>query len=111
MVLTVKQLMEDIPLTLINEPKTISKTINKLFASDLLSHVIGYAEENDILITVLNNINVLGVASLLELSGVIFTHNPNVKPDIIKRANKLDLPLFSTPLSTAEVIKKIASLE
>ncbi|MEC9485749.1 MAG: DRTGG domain-containing protein [Candidatus Izemoplasma sp.] len=98
-------------LTLVNEDSNDTQTINKLFASDLLSHVIGYAEEHDVLITVLNNINVLGVASLLDLSAVIFTHNAKIKPDIITRANDLNLSLFITPLSTADIIKQLASLE
>ncbi len=108
--LTVNEMMQNMPLTLVNKPKTVSRPINKLFASDLLSHVIGYAEEYDVLITVLNNINVLGVASLLDLSAVIFTHNAKIKPEIIERANDLDLPLFTTPLSTADIVQKIASL-
>lgn len=95
--------------TLINEGNTLNE-INKVFSSDLLSHVMGFAEENDILITVLNNINVLGVASLLDFSGVIFSHNTAVNETIIKKANELQIPLIKTYLTTAETVVKLRDL-
>lgn len=95
-------------LTNIKELKLISdgnlnNEIHSIFACDLLSHVMGHGKENQILITVLNNINVIGVASLLDLSGVIFTHNTKVSEAVKEKANELEIPLFVTPLSTAEV--------
>jgi predicted transcriptional regulator len=92
--------------TLINQVD-INSQINKLFASDLLSHAMGNAQENDLFITVLNNVNVLGVASLLDFSGVIFTHNISVNDAIIKKANELNIPLIKTSLSTVQVVIKL----
>jgi len=96
----VNDLLKDPDFTLINQ-SDINKEINNVFACDLLSHAMGFAAENDLLITVLNNINVLGVASLLEFSGVVFSHNINVNDAIIKKANELDIPLIKTRLTTA----------
>ena len=93
--------------TLINEPVALENTINKLFASDLMSHVMGFAETSDCLITVLNNINVLGVASLLDFTGVIFSHGVKVNEQIIKKANELEIPLLQTRLTTVEVIETL----
>jgi serine kinase of HPr protein (carbohydrate metabolism regulator) len=78
--------------------------IHNVFASDLLSHVMGFAGESDVLITVLNNINVLGVASLLDFSGVIFSHNVNVNETVINKAVELEIPLIKTKLSTADAV-------
>lgn len=81
--------------------------ISGVFASDLLSHVMGNAKEGQVLITVLNNINVLGVADLLDLSAVVFTHNTKVNQPIIDKANDLDIPLFTTPYTTAEFVVEL----
>ena len=78
--------------------------INNIFVGDLLSHVIGSAADGDILITVLNNINVLGVASLLDFSGVIFAHGIKVNEGIINKANELEIPLITTALTSAETV-------
>jgi len=102
----VNDLLKDPDFTLINQ-SDINKEINNVFACDLLSHAMGFAAENDLLITVLNNINVLGVASLLEFSGVVFSHNINVNDAIIKKANELDIPLIRTRLTTAEAVVRV----
>lgn len=99
----VKDILANEHFELINNAST-ELDINEIFASDLLSHVMGFAKEDDILLTVLNNINVLGVASLLDFSGVIFTHNINVNESIINKANELNIPLLKTKLSTAETV-------
>ena len=78
--------------------------VKSLFASDLLSHVMGNAAEGCALITVLNNINVLGVASLLDMSCVVFSHGVKVNDEIIKKSNELGIPLLRTKLSTVSSI-------
>lgn len=97
-------------LDLVNTNGNLNNEISGMFACDLLSHAMGHAHENNILITVLNNINVLGVASLLDLSCVIFTHDTELNEAIIKKANELEIPLFATKLSTAEIIVKLYEL-
>lgn len=105
----IKDILKDDSFTLINQG-SIENKINNVFACDLLSHAMGHAEENDILITVLNNVNVLGVASLLDFSGVIFSHNISVNESIITKANELDIPLLKTSLTTAQAVVKINEL-
>ena len=71
---------------------------------------MGFANENDLLITVLNNVNVLGVASLLDFSGVVFSHKTNVNETIIAKANELGIPLIKTALPTAQAVININEL-
>lgn len=82
----------------------IDKNISGLISSDLLSHVMANGKEKNALITVINNISTLGVASLLDLSCIIFTHNISVDQKIIDKANSLDIPIIKSSLSTVETI-------
>lgn len=100
----VKNLLETKHFQLISDSSGIENEVNGIFACDLLSHVMGFASEKNILITVLNNINVLGVASLLDLSCVIFSHNIQVNEAIITKTNELNIPLIRTKLSTSETV-------
>ena len=100
----VKKLLESKHFQLISDKSGIENEVNGMFSSDLLSHVMGFASESNILITVLNNINVLGVASLLDLSCVIFSHNIQVNEAIITKTNELNIPLIRTKLSTSETV-------
>ncbi len=100
----VKDILDSKEFKLISDESGLNNELNGIFASDLLSHVMGNASESNILITVLSNINVLGVASLLDLSCVIFSHNIKVNDEILNKANKLHIPLLKTKLSTVESI-------
>lgn len=100
----IKDLMELSNFKLISDRTGLEHDITGIFCSDLLSHVMGHAGEGNILITMLNNINVLGVASLLDLSGVIFSHSIKVNEQVVLKANELGITLLSTALSTAETV-------
>lgn len=99
----IKDLLNYEQIELLNEGN-LDNVIHKIFASDLMSHVMGFAEESDLLITVLNNINVLGVASLLDFSGVLFTHDIKVNQAILDKANELEIPVLKTHLTTVEAV-------
>jgi serine kinase of HPr protein (carbohydrate metabolism regulator) len=100
----VKDVIDSEHFQLISDDSGIENEVNGMFSCDLLSQVMGFAKENNILITVLNNINVLGVASLLDLSCVIFSHNTKVKQAVIDKANDLNIPLLRTKLPTSETV-------
>lgn len=106
----VRDLIEHPQFNLLNTPDNLDNNIGGIFASDLLSHVMGQADEGDILITVLTNINVLGVASLLDLSAVVFTHNANVEQPVIDKSTELNIPLLRTSLSTAKTVLLLSEL-
>jgi len=99
-----KDLLANKNLTLINKDVDLSNEISGMIASDLLSHVMANADEGNVLITILNNLNVLGVASLRDLSAVIFPHNVKVNQVIIDKADELQIPLLSTHLSTTKTV-------
>ena len=100
----VKDILELNEFNLISNEDGINNEIIGIFASDLLSHVMGNASERNILITVLNNINVLGVASLLDLSCVIFSHGVKVNDEVVIKANELGIPLIRTKQPTVATI-------
>ena len=93
-----------------NQQGNLNNTVKGIFACDLLSHVMGFAYEDNIFITVLNNINVLGVASLIDLGCVVFSHNIEVNKEIITKANELKMPLLSTKLTTAEITIELSKM-
>ncbi len=84
--------------------------ISSIFIGDLLSHVLANANEGDVLITVQSNINTLAVASLINLSAVIFPDNVVVSKEVIGKAEKEKIPLFKTNLSAKEIVLLLSRL-
>ncbi len=100
--MNIKELLMNDRFSLINNPDDLDRTTQGIFSCDLLSHVMANAKEDNILITILNNINVLGVASLIDLSCIVFSHNTKVREEVVTKADELGIALIKTPLTTAE---------
>ena len=79
------------------------KHIEGVYAGDLLSWVMGHANCGECLVTIMSNVNVLAVASLLDLSCVILAEN--VKPDdeFLSLAKEKEINVLSSSERTYEV--------
>ena len=82
-------------LKLINEPSNWDREIKDFYTGDLLSWVMGHVRGEDVcLLTVLNSINVIAVATLVDLSCIIFCEGVEPSIDIINKANDEGVMLF-----------------
>lgn len=86
----------------------LSSEVNELYISDLLSWVMGHAkDDNTVLLTVLNSINVIAVAVLLDFSAVVFCEGVIPTQDVINKAIEEGIPLFTTDTSSSKLAKAI----
>jgi hypothetical protein len=74
------------------------------YASDLLSCVMAGAQEGNLWVTLQGHPNIVAVASLLNLAGVIVTEG--IEPDAatVSKAEEEGIPLLTTPLKTFTVV-------
>ncbi len=80
-----------------------NREITGVYAGDLLSWVMGHAECDQCLVTIMSNLNVLAVASLLDLSCVILAEG--VEPDVefLNVAKEKGINVISSKESTYTV--------
>ena len=64
------------------------------YVGDLLSWVMGRAEEDQVWITIVTNINILAVASLSGVSAVIIAEGADVSSEIVSKATEQGINLF-----------------
>ena len=76
--------------------------IKGVYCCDLLSHVMGQSLEGNVWCTVMANINSLAVASLTDAACVILCHGLKPSEDMVERAKKQYINLFTTELSQFE---------
>ncbi len=84
------------------------------YVGDLLSDVIANASESDLWITVQTHANIVAVATLKDLAGIVIVNGKVPDDATLKRAKAEKIPIFSTKLSAFEVagkLYKILSLE
>jgi serine kinase of HPr protein (carbohydrate metabolism regulator) len=90
--------------------KTEDKDIIGVFISDMLSDVMGSAKPADLWLTVQTHKNIVSAANLVDIGAVIITHNKKVPKDTIDLANRFNVIILSSDLSTFEVVNKLIDI-
>lgn len=88
----------------------LDKKVDGCYVSDLLSDVLANSKEGDLWITHQSHPNVVAVASVRGLSGVIITGNRDLEPETIKKAEAEQVTLMTTKVSTFEIAGEIYNL-
>jgi predicted transcriptional regulator len=82
----------------------LEKQIQGGYASDLLSDVMGNSREGDVWVTLQKHVNIIAVAQLNGLAGIVLVNNRKPEPDTIARAEEIGVPVISTPLQAFDVV-------
>ena len=108
--MNVKEFSELSGLKCLNPESLSDKAVSGVFIGDLLSWVMGNAKEGQLLITVQGHLNVIAVAVLSDLSGVILAHNAIINEDSLARAIEEKIPVFETEMTAYECAKLCTKL-
>ncbi len=80
------------------------------YTTDLLSCAMAGAEKGNLWITLQGHLNVIAVASLNELAGVIVTEGKPVAPEALAKADHEGIPILTTALNSYEVAGRLWEL-
>lgn len=94
--MTLQELQEYLELKLVTKGISIDRDVKGGYASDLLSWVMAHARESQVWITIQSHQNIVAVASLLGLPGIIIAEGVKVDDSTIKKAEEEEgIPLFA----------------
>jgi predicted transcriptional regulator len=77
------------------------------YAGDLLSDVIAHSLKGNIWVTIQTHPNVVAVASMKELAGIILTGGREPDSDTLQKAEEEGIPILVSPLFTFELVGKL----
>src|SRR4030042_6888618 len=80
------------------------------YASDLLSDVLANSIEGDLWVTRQTHLNIVAIAVMRDLSGVLLANGVKPDPDTIEKAVEKMVPIFRTHLPTFEVVGRLYQL-
>ncbi len=106
----VKELVDKLGLKVLAGGNGLDREIDGCYISDLLSDVMGNAQEGNIWITLQTHKNVMAVASLKEMSCIILVKNLGANEDTVNQANEEEMPLLQTSLPTFEIAGLVYNL-
>ena len=88
----------------------LSEEVTGGYVSDLLSDVIGNSNKGNVWITLQTHQNIIAVAALRDLSGIILVNERNPDADTLKKANEEGIPLMVSSLPAFELVGRLYSL-
>jgi shikimate kinase len=80
------------------------------YASDLLSDVIANSKEGNIWITLQIHHNIVAVASMKDLAGIILVNGREPEQETIEKAEVENIAIMVTEMSTFELVGRLYSL-
>ena len=86
------------------------RIVSGAYVGDLLSWVMGRAKADDAWITIMSNLNVIAVATLADVSCVIFAEGVTPDDELIQVARAKGVNLLSSPDSSYDVAVKISGI-
>ncbi|MBO4489298.1 MAG: serine kinase [Bacteroidales bacterium] len=101
--MTVKDIIEKMNLKVYSGENNLDTVIKGGYVSDLLSDVMGFAQEGHAWVTLQTHKNVIAIASLKELACVILVKGNEPDDDMLEQAKEEDIPVLGTTEQTFEV--------
>lgn len=99
--------IEQLKLEAISSADQANRPVIGGYASDLLSCVMRGAKKDFLWVTLQSHVNVVAVASLLNVAGVIITEGNRPAPETIAQAEKEKVILLLTPKDTYSVVGQL----
>ena len=107
--MTVQVLKETLGLKALCLPEP-NREVATGYAGDLLSWVMGRAEEGNVWVTVMTNANVIAVAHLTDVSAVIVSDGSEISPELVTLASDKGVNLLASEKPTYEICTALGAL-
>ncbi len=106
----VSELVKTLNLEVLTKADFKDKEVDGCYIGDLLSRVMGKAQEQNAWLTIMNNINILAVATLTEVSCIILCEGVGVDESILGKANEEGIVILKSPKTAYELANEIGGI-
>jgi predicted transcriptional regulator len=106
----ITDIVKELELKVISGNNGLSKEITGGYVSDLLSDVMGNAQEGQVWITLQTHQNIIAVGSLKDISAIIIVKGLAPEADTIEKSNIENIPVLSTELDTFNITGRLFEL-
>ncbi len=105
-----KSIAEELGLEVKTTGIDLTAEVTGAYVSDLLSDVIANSREGELWITLQVHPNIMAVATLKDLSGIILVNNRQPEEETLKKAEQEQIPLMITELTAFQVAGRLYKL-
>ncbi len=105
-----KEIIKKLHLKVLTSDQNPDTEVRGGYASDLLSDVIANSKEGYLWITLQTHQNIVAVAKLKELAGIVLVNNRTPDEETLKKAEEEKVPLMMTGETAFQVAGKLFRL-
>ncbi len=105
-----RDIVQNLELKVISGNDLLDRDITGGYVSDMLSDVIAHAEEGHIWVTLQTHLNVIPVASMKAISGIIIVNDRQPDEETLKKAKEEQIPILGTEMKAFHVVGKLYQL-
>ncbi len=106
----VRDLVDKLDLQVVAGEGRLDRAVTGGYVGDLLSCVMAGAAAGNVWVTVQGHSNVVAVATLVGISGVVVTEGATIEPAVLERANQEGIPILSCTRPSFELVAAMADL-
>jgi hypothetical protein len=88
----------------------LSRKVSGGYVSDLLSDVMANAKSGDLWVTLQLHINIIPVANIKDLAGIIIVNDRKPEQETLQKAQEESVPVLGSPLSAFALVGKLYEL-
>ena len=103
----VKDVAEKLSLKIFSGPEGLNREVTGGYTSDLLSDVMGHAQEGHIWITLQTHKNIMAVASLKDIAAIILVKGFTPEPETIELSEQEGIPVLGSSSEAFELSGKL----
>ena len=108
--MTLKNIIDKLELVVKVDSGGMEKEVEGGYVSDLLSDVIAHGQKGTIWVTLQVHQNIVAVAVLKELAGIVIIGGKEPAAETLKKAQNEEVAILSTQLSAFEVAGRLYAL-
>jgi len=105
-----KEICRELGLEVRTAKEKLGREVTGGYASDLLSCVMARAQSGNIWVTLQGHPNIVAVASLLNLAGIVLTEGVEPDAGTLTKAEEEGVAILTTPLTSYSVVGKLFDL-
>lgn len=101
--MNVKELLVDERFVCANDTVSLDREIESGYVGDLLSWVMANADNNCAWVTIQTHMNIIAVATLLEMACIIIPEGAEIEEDTLAKATEENIPIITTEMNAYQV--------
>ncbi|MBI9057964.1 MAG: serine kinase [Labilibaculum sp.] len=106
----VQDIVDKLELKVCSGEQGLNREIEGGYTSDLLSDVMGNADENHVWVTLQTHKNIMAIASLKDLAAIVLVKGYEPEEDAAAQSNEEGIPILSSEEEAFELTGKLYEL-